>query len=521
MLHYPDGERLRHFADELGMNLTQEEVGPFLDAVRGQLTRFSDFFDDPTIGFPTPMADRTGRAGWPPDNADNIWLWHSAIEPTEGGLLDGRTVGLKDHIPVRGLPLSYGSHVMDTFTADFDAPLVTRLLAAGATIAGKLNMEDFSCGGPGYGGLGDFARVGNPYAPDHLSGGSSSGAGAAVAFGQCDLAIGGDQGGSIRIPAAWCGIVGIKPTHGLVPHTGIVGSDPILDIAGPMAGSVELATRCLAAIAGPDGLDPRAELDAPPVTADSLLAALAGDVAGVRIGVLAEGFAEPIEGPVAESVRRALELLAARGAVLVPVSVASHAAALAPYQILSVMGSRLMLDTHFLALGTRDFFPSRLIKTLDASIGAEMDRIAPLLKLRYLTGSAIYDGFRGSLYAKARNARPWFPAQYDAVLADVDVLALPTTVCVAPEYALPRDHDEALRRTLGLFRLGSYNPVSNTAPFNYTGHPAITVPCGLADGLPVGLQLVGSKYREDQLITVARAYEVASATAGTAMPAPP
>src|SRR3989475_7844021 len=142
---------------------------------------------------------------------------------------------------------------MDGYVPDFDATIVTRMLDAGGTIVGKLKMEEFSWGGPGLSGVGDYGRPLNPHNRDHVTGGSSSGSAAAVAGGEVDVAFGGDQGGSIRIPAAWCGVVGLMPTHGLVPHSGVFGLEPTIDYVGPIARTVEDVATALACVAGRDG----------------------------------------------------------------------------------------------------------------------------------------------------------------------------------------------------------------------------------------------------------------------------
>src|SRR5439155_952573 len=143
----------------------------------------------------------------------NVFIRKCRVAGADHGPLRGKTIGLKDHISVAGVPLTFGSHLMDGYVPDFDATIVTRILDAGGTIVGKLKMEEFSWGGPGLSGVGDYGRPLNPHNRDHVTGGSSSGSAAAVAGGEVDVAFGGDQGGSIRIPAAWCGVVGLMPTH--------------------------------------------------------------------------------------------------------------------------------------------------------------------------------------------------------------------------------------------------------------------------------------------------------------------
>ena len=176
---------------------------------------------------------------------------------------------------------------MDGYIPDFDATVVTRLLDAGATIVGKLNMEDFSFGGPGVAGVGDFGRPLNPHDAGYVTGGSSSGCGAAIAAGEIDIALGGDQGGSIRIPAAWSGCLGLKATHGLIPHSGVFGLEPSVDYVGPMTRTVDDLAAVLQCVAGPDGYDPR---QAKCRRAPGLCRRAWPKLKGLRIGVLAEGF---------------------------------------------------------------------------------------------------------------------------------------------------------------------------------------------------------------------------------------
>ena len=235
------------------------------------------------------------------------------MKGADSGPLHGKTVALKDHIALAGVPLTFSSHMMDGYVPDFDATVVTRLLDAGATIVGKLKMEEFSWGGPGLSGVGDYGRPLNPHNREHVTGGSSSGSGAAVAGGLVDIALGGDQGGSIRLPAAWCGIVGLMPTHGLVPHSGVFGLEPTIDYVGPMARTVEDVAVSLQCLAGRDGLDPR-QADVP-ASLPAYTDALSRGVKGLRIGVLDEGFGVPGgDRAVDEAVMEAVHVLERGGA---------------------------------------------------------------------------------------------------------------------------------------------------------------------------------------------------------------
>src|ERR1700736_4562114 len=213
------------------------------------------------------------------------------IEGAPDGLLSGKAVSYKDHIAVAGVPMSFGSFALEGFTPDFDATVVTRVLQSGGTIVGKNVMNGLSGGFGTGGGIGDYGRPLNPHNHEHVTGGSSSGSGAAVAAGEVDISFGGDQGGSIRIPAAFCGTVGLKPTFGLISHFGICfGADHSIDYTGPMARTVADAAAALQATAGYDPYDPRQTRDVP--TRIDVLGRLADGVAGLRIGVLQEGFDE-------------------------------------------------------------------------------------------------------------------------------------------------------------------------------------------------------------------------------------
>src|ERR1044071_6998163 len=227
-----------------------------------------DAFAQARIEEPRPPMLSPGRKpGYrpaPDEDPLNAWTWKCRIDGAGEGALQAKTVSFKDHIAIAGMPMSFGSFALEGFVPDFDATVVTRVLGAAGTIIGKNVMNGLS-GGFGTGGaIGDYGRPLNPHNREHVTGGSSSGSGAAVAAGEVDISFGGDQGGSIRIPAAFCGIVGLKPTFGLVSHFGIgFGSDQSIDYTGPMARTVTDAAAALQATAGPDGYDPRQTRDVP------------------------------------------------------------------------------------------------------------------------------------------------------------------------------------------------------------------------------------------------------------------
>jgi amidase len=397
--------------------------------------------------------------------------------------------------------MSFGAFALEGFIPDFDATVVTRVLQAGGTIIGKNVMNGLS-GGFGTGGaIGDYGRPLNPHNHDHVTGGSSSGSAAAVAAGEVDIAFGGDQGGSIRIPAAFCGIVGHKPTFGLVSHFGIgFGSDQSIDYTGPMTRTVEEAAAALQATAGYDPYDPRQTRDVP--TSLDVLGRLADGVAGLRLGVLEEGFDEA-EGAVRDLVLAAVDVFAQAGATVSTVSIPEHHAIRTAQAALTSEGALALFHTGFFGAFTRTYYPPSLIAAINKLWASQADVLAPRTKLSLIAAELSRRTYHGRVYAKAQNVRPTYIKAYDDALADVDVLVMPTCLMTAPKNHTPGSYLEAVEDNLTM-RSSS----RNTLPFNYTGHPALALPVGKAsDGLPVSMQLVGRFFDDPLLMRVAYAYQ--------------
>ena len=254
----PDVDEVISVARSLGMTMGRDEAVAYREQVVSKLNAIEEFMRTRVEEERPPLLTPERSPGHRPSPAEdrfNAWLWKCEIKGAAAGLLAGKTVSYKDTIAVAGIPLTLGSYMMEGYTADFDATVVTRALAAGGTVIGK-NSLNGPTSGWGFGLPGDYGRPLNPHNPDHWTGGSSSGSAAAVAAGEVDISFGGDQGGSIRIPAALCGVYGLKPTFGLVSHFGIgYGSDQSLDHAGPMARYVEDVAAALEAVAGYDSYD--------------------------------------------------------------------------------------------------------------------------------------------------------------------------------------------------------------------------------------------------------------------------
>ena len=319
----PTDDELRELARANQIDLTPAEVRSLGAAIAGQMRGFERIMaiapEQQSSVTRYPKRDpgvRADRAGDPlnavrpamPCRWRNVWK------------LAGKRIGLKDSVCVAGIPASGGSHVLQGYVADSDATIVTRMLDAGAEIVATLNMDDFALSGDGL--TSAYGPTHNPHNPEHCSGGSSSGSGAALYYDWIDITIGTDQGGSIRIPSSWCGVVGLMPTYGLVPYTGVMSIDPSVDHVGPMARTVKDVALMLEVIAGRDPLDHRQLRDFP---VPQYTATLDRGVKGKRLGLLREGFSQPgAEDDVSHAVRAAAAQLEKLGAKVEEVSVPEH-----------------------------------------------------------------------------------------------------------------------------------------------------------------------------------------------------
>ncbi len=505
MYAVPDLDEVVAVAKELGIHLGLDEAVLYRKYLLQDLTALDAFVQARVEEAKAPMVSPAREPGYrpgPDEDPLNAWTWKCRIQGVSEGLLAGKTVSYKDHIAVAGMPMSLGSFALEGFVPDFDATVVTRVLLAGGTVVGKNTMNGLS-GGFGFGGgIGDYGRPLNPHHSDHLTGGSSAGSGAAVAAGEVDISFGGDQGGSIRIPAALSGNIGLKPTFGLISHFGIgFGSDQSIDYTGPMARTVEDAAAALQATAGYDGYDPRQGRDVP--MSIDVLSGLTLGASGIRLGVLEQGF-EGAESDVSDLVMGAIDVLAEAGAQVSKVSIPEHHDVREAQMALSPEGSRALFDTGFFGAFTKTYYPASLIAAINKLWADQTDLLAPRTKLGYITAEFSRRNYHGRVYAKAQNVRPAFVKAFDSALAEVDVLVMPTCIMKAPKYEAPATYIEALEDNLNMM---ARSPARNTMPFNYTGHPALALPVGKSAGLPVSMQLVGRFFDEALLLRAAYAYE--------------
>ncbi|MEF8757696.1 MAG: Asp-tRNA(Asn)/Glu-tRNA(Gln) amidotransferase subunit GatA [Halobacteriales archaeon] len=412
----------------------------------------------------------------------NAYITTERIEGADEGPLAGRTVAVKDNISTEGVRTTCGSKMLEDYVPPYDATAVCRLKDAGATIVGKTNMDEFGMGTTTE--TSAFGPTDNPAAEGHVPGGSSGGSAAAVAAGDADLALGTDTGGSVRCPAAFTGVVGIKPTYGLVSRYGLIAYANSLEQIGPIAPTVADAAELLDVIAGPDERDATTREEG----ADSDYASAAdGDVDGLEIGIPTELIDGAHEG-VVETFWDAIAELEDRGASYHEVSLPSVEHAVEAYYVIAMSEASSNLARFD---GVRYGHSGGFDGNWNEAFGAARDEgFGDEVKRRILLGTyALSAGYHDKYYKKAQDARAWVKQDFDEALSEADVLASPTMPVP------PMERGESLDDPLTM-----YLADANTVPINLANLPAISVPAGETDGLPVGLQLVGPAFGEETIV---------------------
>jgi len=403
--------------------------------------------------------------------------------------LTGIPVQIKDLIATKGIKTTCGSKMLENYVPVFNATCVERLYEAGAVLLGKGNMDEFGMGSSCENSA--FYATNNPWNNDRIPGGSSGGAAAAVAAGEAAYAIGSDTGGSIRQPAAMCGIVGLKPTYGLVSRYGLVAYASSFDQIGPMTRNVQDCAAILEVISGHDEFDSTSLQRPATIYSDSLNA----NIKGVRLGIPEEYFLDGMESGVRERVNSAIETLESMGAMIMPVSLPTTKYALACYYILAPSECSANLARYdgvkygYSYQDTDDMWEAMGV-TRSQGFGMEVKR--RIMLGTYALSSGYYDAF----YLKAQKVRTLIRNDFDSVFQQVDALIAPTSPVVAFEHG---------DRTDDPVRMYSIDVC--TLPVNIAGLPAVSVPCGLSDGLPVGLQIIGPHFSESNILNIAYAYE--------------
>jgi amidase len=491
----PDRDELQSLAAELGQALDNDAA----DALLSYFAPFREGFNYleveaaslPRVRYP----ERSFRFPQPDENPLGAWYVKTELQGADKGPLQGKRVAVKDSIFVADVPMMYGTAALEGFKPDFDATVVTRMLEAGADITGKAVCEYLCLHGGSVTASTGFVR--NPHNPDYASGGSSSGSAALVASGAVDIALGTDQAGSVRIPSSWCGTVGMKATHGLVPFTGIPGMEASVDHVGPITATVADNAAALQVLAGPDGLDGRqGEMPVHEYTQ-----ALGKPVAGMKIGVLREGFGQPAAAAAVDaSVRVGAARFKALGAAVEEISVPMHLPG-------AIIWSGVVIESvcHALQMGGVNFNVDSVCSPAlaDAMLGWK-SRLhdVPVNVLMVLVFGRYMERYGGRYYARAKNLVPRLRQAYDQALAAHDLLLLPTTITQASRLpASPQQMtDDYIVQDL-------FSTSANACQFNITGHPAISIPCDMAGGLPVGMMLVAKHFDESSLYRAAFAFE--------------
>ena len=431
----------------------------------------------------------------------------AAGEPT--GPLAGVPIAIKDAICTKGLETTCASRILEGFVPPYDATVIARLREADAVIVGKTNMDQFGMGSSNENS--GFKICRNPLDTSRVPGGSSGGSAAALAAGTAVLALGEDTGGSIRQPAAFCGVVGLKPTYGRVSRFGIIAYGSSFDQVGPMARNVEDCAGLLGVIAGHDSMDTTSSSEAVPDYA----ATLKQGIDGLRIGVPDEYMAEGLDAAVKESVGRAIEQMEALGARVESVRLPHTEYAVAAYYILVTAEASSNLARYdgvkygFRpgeggaidggAPGAQPNAPEDRLDAMYASVRSE--GFGHEVKRRIMLGTYVLSsGYYDAYYDKAQRVRTLIKGDFDQAFEKVDILVAPTTPTTAFRIG------EKIGDPLQMYLSDIY-----TVPINLAGVPAISLPCGKdPDGMPIGLQIIGPHFGEERILRAAYAFEEAA-----------
>ena len=490
----PSLSQMRTMAQNFGMSLTDQELEEYKQIIEPYMQSYDRLDAEPDY---LPEVRYPRSPGYYPDkteNALNAWYVKTDVNGALDGPLKGRKIVLKDTVCLAGVPMMNGSSVIEGYIPEIDATIVTRLLDAGATIVGKAHCENLCLSGGSH--TGAKGPIQNPWKRGYMAGGSSGGCAALVAAGEVEMAIGGDQGGSIRIPSSNCGVYGMKATHGLVPYTGVMPVERTIDHVGPITNNVADNALMLEILAGADGLDPR---QYGPKTY-RYTEALGRGVQGLRIGILKEGINRPeSEADVDIKVLNAASILRELGALVEEVSIPEHQLAVDCWTAITVEGMQdLMLHGNMAGTNHKGLFLPSMIDQM-GTWKNRADELSHSLKTCMFLGEYFQEQYRGKFYGKAQNLMRKVNERYATAFQQYDLLLMPT-VPMKPQAIPPADC------SISLYVQRAFEMIGNTAPFN-GGLPAMSVPCGLSEGLPIGMMLVGPSYGEMKIYQAAHAFE--------------
>jgi amidase len=509
-LPIPSLEALRSISNDYGLRSSDEDLLVYIESTIHELEQLKavDDWSNPLVHEAShSYKGRKSHKAKDEENPLNAWYQITNISNPHAtsNLLSGYKVGVKDNISIAHVPMMAGSRILEGYVPDLDATVVKRILDHGGIISGNTTCENLCLSGSSFNTV--YGPVRNPWNPDYSAGGSSSGSGVVVATGEADVALGADQGGSIRIPSSSCGIVGLKPTHGLVPYTGCIAMEQTLDHVGPMARTVSDCARLLTAVAGfDDRKDPRQPscgFHAP----NFVQQVASAKPHSLRIGILKEGFNECKEN-VIEAVQHAIGLIKSSNQFLkvAEVSIPEHDKAMLAYGPVVFFGfMNSFVDGAGVGTGTGGIHSPALYQKLHEGFQTHAHTLHPLAKSSMLSGAYVKKHGGHKMFTSYAKGQTWgwvLAKEYDKALSEYDVLIMPTLPCI-PARILGEDAPikENLESTANMIR--------NTAPFDLTHHPALSMNAGYDSetGLPIGMQLVGRLWDDATVLKAAKLIE--------------
>jgi amidase len=489
---------VREIGTRFGIDMAPEEASEYADLAASLMQTL-----DP-LGYgadaPPPLDAVRRNLGRPRQGDDpfNAIIRRCSVQVKAEGALSGKRIAVKDTISIAGIPLTGGSRVLQGFVPNRDSIVVERVLAAGAEIVAMTNTDSLALSGGGDSSF--FGPMLNPFDRNRATGGSSGGSGSSLHYDWIDMTLGGDQGGSIRVPASWCNVIGLKPTFSLVPYTGILGLDPTIDHVGPMGRTAHDVALLLQVIAGKDSSDPR-QYEVPTHDYVDAVESAPDDLDGMTIGVLREGL-DPLLGGdpgVEEAFHHSVDRLRSMGATVVEVSVPDHLTAgpIGFATFLEGMAATAMSGGS--GYGSKGRYWPELAAALQAGLANHGDELSPQSKIMFILGTYLQRQYGGSLYGQAQNLRTELTAAYDSAFEQCDVILAPTTP------GLPHEVDAEL--PMSDFVQRGWAVLGNTSPADLTGHPAISLPMASSGGLPVGVMATARHFEETLLLRLASIIE--------------
>lgn len=495
MLPNIDPDKAEELARRLGF--TPDDSTKVSDEVNAELASFEAVAKlyNPDFGGQT-VEDFTFDPCWESDPL-NAYISTFELEGDSGGPLSELTIAIKDNMAIAGVPMTGGSHIFESTAPTRNATVVDRLLADGARIDGKTNMDELAYAPTGE--TSDYGPTSNPVDTYHVPGGSSSGSAAAVAAGAVDAALGSDTGGSVRVPAAFCGVIGFKPTWGVVPRSGSIDLAYSLDHIGPIAPDVKTAARVFETIRGYDSAEPASALGAnlPNERTGEILNP--PSVSELTLGVPEEMAGEQLSPPVSGHFEDVKSKLRAAGVEVTEVSIPSVEFAVSLFDTIVPVELALTFLSRGVPAFKRISYDPAWLESAAMAIQSRGGEFGDIIQRKTVLGAYLLQEAQGRHYLRARSECIRLIEQFESVLETVDYLIAPTTTDIAPE--------------LGEWQSSSYGsddtpPISvNTRPANLAGVPTVTLPSGEIDGLPLGMQIIGKKYDDFGVLAASSALE--------------